>query len=109
MQHAQAAPVPSGPRAAGTVHLTCPESGRRLAELPLLAGTAGAGAIDVRSLHGQAGLYTYDPGYTATASCESKITYIDGEKGELLYRGIPIEQLAQRSDFTEVCYLLLGG
>ena len=109
MQHAQAAPVPSGPRAAGTVHLTCPESGRRLAELPLLAGTAGAGAIDVRSLHGQAGLYTYDPGYTATASCESKITYIDGEKGELLYRGIPIEQLAQRSDFMEVCYLLLGG
>ena len=54
-------------------------------------------------------IFTYDPGYTSTASCECKITYIDGDKGELLYRGYPIEQLAEKSDFMEVCYLLLNG
>jgi citrate synthase len=65
--------------------------------------------IDIRKLYGQADVFTYDPGFTSTASCDSTITYIDGDKGELLYRGYPIEQLADRSHFLEVCYLLLYG
>ncbi|HKL56405.1 MAG: citrate synthase [Roseovarius sp.] len=76
-------------------------------ELPVLAGTAGPDVIDIRKLYGQAGVFTYDPGFTSTASCDSTITYIDGEKGELLHRGYPIDQLAEKSHFLEVCYLLL--
>ena len=72
-------------------------------------GTIGPQVIDVRKLYTEHGLFTYDPGFTSTASCESKITYIDGEKGILLYRGYPIEELAEKSDFLEVCYLLLYG
>ncbi len=79
------------------------------ADLPTLSGTMGPEVIDIRSLYRQTGRFTYDPGYTSTASCESKITFIDGEKGELLYRGYPIEQLAEKSDFMEVAYLLLHG
>ena len=79
------------------------------ADLPVLSGTMGPEVIDVRALYRQTGKFTYDPGYTSTASCESKITFIDGEKGELLYRGYPIEQLAEESDFMEVAYLLLHG
>jgi len=78
-------------------------------ELPVYAGTLGADVIDIRSLYGQAGLFTYDPGFLATASTESSITYIDGDKGELLYRGYPIEQLAQNCNFLQICYLLLNG
>ena len=77
-------------------------------ELPLLDSTLGAPVIDIRTL-GKHGVFTYDPGFSATASCESKITYIDGEKGILLYRGYPIEELAYHSNFTEVCYLLMYG
>ena len=77
-------------------------------ELPVLSGTAGPDVIDVRGLTSN-GYFTYDPGFVSTASCESKITYIDGEKGVLLHRGYPIEQLAEHSDFLEVCYLLLYG
>ncbi len=77
-------------------------------ELPLLSGTIGPDVIDVRSL-GATGLFTYDPGFLATASCESKITYIDGGKGVLLHRGYPIDQLAAKSDYLELCYLLLNG
>ena len=77
-------------------------------ELPLLSSELGADVIDIRSL-GKHGVFTYDPGFGATASCESKITYIDGEQGTLLYRGYPIESLAFQSDFTEVCYLLMYG
>ncbi|RMF66495.1 MAG: citrate synthase [Alphaproteobacteria bacterium] len=88
-------------------HLETPDG--RKAELPVLDGTLGPSVIDIRSLYKQSGMFTYDPGFTATASCESKITFIDGEKGELLYRGYPIEQLAERSDFMEVAYLLLFG
>lgn len=77
-------------------------------ELPVLGGTAGPDVIDVRKL-GDSGYFTYDPGFVSTASCESGITYIDGEKGILLHRGYPIEQLAEHSDFLEVCYLLLYG
>src|SRR3546814_1715983 len=69
----------------------------------------GAKVIDIRNLYKDLGYFTFDPGYTATGSCESKITYIDGDEGVLLYRGYPIEQLAEKSDFMEVCHLLLFG
>jgi citrate synthase len=78
-------------------------------ELPVYAGTAGPDVIDIRKLYAQAGVFTYDPGFTSTASCDSTITYIDGGKGELLHRGYPIDQLAEKSHFLEVCYLLLYG
>jgi citrate synthase len=77
--------------------------------LPLLPGTVGPKVIDIRHLYSETGHFTYDPGYTATGSCESKITYIDGDVGELLYRGYPIEELAEHSDFMEVAYLLTKG
>jgi len=78
-------------------------------ELPIQAGTLGPDTIDIRALHKLTGTFTYDPGFTSTASCSSKITFIDGDKGMLLYRGYPIEQLAERCDFLETCYLLLNG
>ena len=78
-------------------------------ELPVLTGTFGDEVIDIRALSKQTGLYTFDPGFLSTASCESKITFIDGEKGLLYYRGYPIEQLAENSDYLEVCYLLIYG
>ena len=65
--------------------------------------------IDIRKLYAQGGVFTYDPGFTSTASCDSTITYIDGNKGELLHRGYPIDQLAEKSHYLEVCYLLLYG
>ena len=77
--------------------------------LPLLAGTDGPKVIDVRKLYQETGYFTYDPGFIATASCESKITFIDGDNGVLLHRGYPIEELAEHSSFLEVCYLLLYG
>ncbi len=77
--------------------------------LPIYSGSEGPDVIDIRQLYGEADVFTYDPGFTSTASCESDITYIDGEKGILLYRGYPIEQLAENSNFLEVCYLLLHG
>jgi citrate synthase len=76
---------------------------------PVLDGTVGPEVIDIRKLYGQSGMFTYDPGFTSTASCESAITYIDGEKGILLHRGYPIDQLAEQSTFMEVAYLLLHG
>jgi citrate synthase len=78
-------------------------------ELPVMSGTLGPDVIDVRKLYQQTGCFTYDPGFTSTGSCESKITFIDGEKGILLYRGYPIDVLAEKTDFMEVCYLLLYG
>ena len=77
--------------------------------MPILQGTAGPKVIDVRTLYAATDMFTYDPGYTATGSCESKITFIDGDKGILLHRGYAIDDLAIRSDFMEVCYLLLYG
>src|SRR5205807_7849437 len=76
---------------------------------PILPGTIGPEVIDIRKLYAQTGKFTYDPGFLSTAACNSTITYIDGDKGELLYRGYPIEQLAEKCDFLEVCYLLLNG
>jgi len=78
-------------------------------DYPLRTGTLGPGAVDVSSLYKDAGFFTYDPGFMATASCHSAITFIDGEKGVLLYRGYPIEQLATKASFLEVAYLLLYG
>lgn len=77
-------------------------------ELPILTGSVGPDVIDVRNLTAS-GVFTFDPGFMSTASCESKITYIDGDKGVLLHRGYPIEQLAENSDYLETCYLLLNG
>ncbi|AGH80945.1 citrate synthase I [Psychromonas sp. CNPT3] len=82
--------------------------GQEPIELPILKGTAGNDVIDIRAL-GKTGYFTYDPGFLATASCQSSITYIDGDAGILQYRGYPIEQLAEKSDYLEVCYLLLNG
>ncbi|MFN3232727.1 MAG: citrate synthase [Alphaproteobacteria bacterium] len=78
-------------------------------ELPVMGGSVGPQVIDVSKLYGSTGYFTYDPGFTSTASCESKITYIDGDEGVLLYRGYPIDELAVQSDFPEVSYLLLYG
>jgi citrate synthase len=78
-------------------------------ELPVYSGSIGPDVIDIRKLYAQTGMFTYDPGFLSTASCQSSITYIDGDKGELLYRGYPIEQLATKCDFLETCYLLLYG
>jgi citrate synthase len=85
------------------------EETQPICELPVLSGTTGPDVIDVQELYKKTGMFTYDPGYTSTASCSSKITYIDGEAGILLYRGYPIEQLAEQCTFLEVCYLLLNG
>jgi citrate synthase len=74
---------------------------------PVLEGSVGPEVIDIRKFYGQSGMFTYDPGFTSTASCQSAITYIDGEQGILLHRGYPIDQLATQSTFMEVAYLLL--
>jgi len=78
-------------------------------ELPVLEGSVGPRVIDVRRLYADTGHFTYDPGFTSTGSCQSGITYIDGDKGELQYRGYPIEQLAEDADYVETCYLLIYG
>ena len=77
--------------------------------LPVRSGTVGPSVVDIAPLAKEFGAFTYDPGYGATAAVESKITYIDGDAGVLLHRGYPIEQLAEKSSFIEVCYLLLNG
>ena len=77
--------------------------------LPIKKGTIGPDVVDIGKLYAQTGAFTFDPGFTSTASCESKITYIDGDEGVLLYRGYPIEQLAEKGDFLETCYLMLFG
>src|ERR1700761_1090500 len=78
-------------------------------ELPVLKGSIGPDVVDIRKLYGETDVFTFDPGFTSTASCESKITFIDGDKGILLHRGYAIDQLAEESSFLEVCYLLLHG
>jgi citrate synthase len=78
-------------------------------ELPVLSGSVGPDVVDIRKLYAQTGMFTYDPGFTATAACSSKITFIDGDKGVLLHRGYSIEDLAEKSDFLEVAYLILHG
>lgn len=90
-------------------NLSLNENAQSLCELPVLSGTIGPDVLDVQTLYKQTGMFTYDPGFTSTASCSSTITYIDGEEGVLLYRGYPIEQLAEKCTYLEVCYLLLNG
>jgi len=87
--------------------LTLP--GGKTLDFPMMEGSIGPEVVDIRTLYGKSGVFTYDPGFLSTASCNSSITYIDGDAGVLLYRGYPIEQLAQHCDFLEVCYLLLYG
>ncbi len=89
--------------------VTLNEEAQTLCELPILSGTIGPDVVDIQTLYQKTGMFTYDPGFTSTASCSSSITYIDGEKGILLYRGYPIEQLAEHCTFLEVCYLLLNS
>ncbi|MGO9005094.1 MAG: citrate synthase [Beijerinckiaceae bacterium] len=83
--------------------------GDKTIKMPIMAGSIGPSVVDITHLYAQTGMFTYDPGYSSTASCESKITYIDGDKGVLLYRGYPIEQIAEHCDFLETAYLLLYG
>ena len=91
-----------------TITLTDNQSGDSC-ELPVITGSVGPDVIDIRKLYSQTGCFTFDPGYGATGSCLSGLTYIDGDKGILLHRGYPIEQLADQSDFLEVAFLLLNG
>ncbi|MFN3455962.1 MAG: citrate synthase [Novosphingobium sp.] len=84
-------------------------AGGNSVDMPIKSGTIGPDVIDIRKLYGQTGMFTYDPGFTSTASCDSAITYIDGDEGVLLHRGYPIGQLAEHSSFMEVSYLLLNG
>ena len=95
-------------KTADTVTLIDNSNGKRL-DLPLIHGKVGPSVIDIRKLYAETGHFTYDPGFTSTASCESKITYIDGDEGVLMHRGYLIEDLAEHADFMEVCYLLLKG
>ena len=91
-----------------TVTLTDNNTGKSVT-LPVSTGTIGPEVIDIRRLYAETGLFTFDPGYGATGSCVSGLTYIDGEEGILLHRGYAIEDLAEKSDFLEVAYLLLEG
>ena len=91
-----------------TVTLTDNRDGKTY-EFEVLSPTVGPDVIDIRSLYQQTGMFTYDPGFTSTASCSSDITYINGEKGELRYRGYDISDLATKKSYLDVCYLLLTG
>ena len=91
-----------------TVTLIDNATGKKI-ELPVLDGTVGPRVIDIRKLYAETGMFTYDPGFTSTAACDSAVTFIDGDKGILLHRGYSIKELAEKSDFLEVCYLLLHG
>lgn len=95
-------------KAQGSITITL-DGTNKSTTLPLLGGTLGPQVADIRKLYGDLGIFTFDPGYGATASCESTITYINGDAGILLYRGYPIEQLAEKSSFLEISYLLLNG
>src|SRR5947209_16240596 len=89
-----------------TAAITTPEGSH---QFPVLDGSVGPEVVDIRKFYAETGMFTYDPGFTSTASCKSAITYIDGEKGILLHRGYPIDQLAENSTFMEVAYLLING
>jgi citrate synthase len=108
MNEATNAAVREDTQVNNTVTLTDNATGASY-EFPVLEGSLGPRVIDIRQLYAQSGMFTYDPGFTSTGSCRSEITYIDGDKGVLLHRGYPIDDLARNSDFLEVCYLLLHG
>ncbi|HTS91835.1 MAG TPA: citrate synthase [Stellaceae bacterium] len=109
VQSSGTAPAPKGPAKTNENVTLVDNSNGKEVVFPLLPGTVGPKVIDIRKLYAETGHFTYDPGFTSTGSCESKITYIDGDVGELLYRGYPIEELAAHSDFMEVAYLLTKG
>src|ERR1700691_4799223 len=88
----------------GTIHI-----GNKVAVLPVMDGSIGPAVVDIGKLYAQTGMFTYDPGFTSTASCESEIPYIDGDEGVLLYRGSSIDQGAEHGDYLQTCYLLLYG
>ncbi|MBP6116217.1 MAG: citrate (Si)-synthase [Neisseriaceae bacterium] len=90
-------------------NVTLNVEGQEPVGLPVLSGSLGPDVVDIRALNKETGMFTFDPGFVSTASCESKITFIDGDKGQLYYRGYPIEQLAENSDYLETCYLLIYG
>src|SRR5471032_2364540 len=94
--------------AKSTATLTDNETGKTY-DFPIIHGTIGPRLVDIRKMYGESGMFTYDPGFTSTGSCGSKITYIDGDEGVLLYRGYNIAELAEQSDFMETCYLLMNG
>ena len=94
--------------AKSTATLTDNETGKSY-EFPIIHGTVGPRLVDIRKMYGESDMFTYDPGFTSTGSCGSKITYIDGDQGVLLYRGYNIAELAEQSDHMEVCYLLMKG
>ena len=96
-------------KAADDKQATISLSGNRVVQMPVRSGTIGPDVIDIGRLYANTGCFTYDPGFVSTANCSSKITYIDGDEGVLLYRGYPIEQIAEHSNFIETCYLLLHG
>ena len=98
----------TGHTGGGTVTITLDGTNKSV-KIPLISGTVGPDVLDIRKLYNDLGIFTYDPGYGGTASCESRITYIDGDEGILLHRGYPIQQLAEKSSFLEVAYLLLNG
>jgi citrate synthase len=99
----------SAPKQAGRTLELGGGAGGRTSQLPVREGTIGPGVIDVASIYRDHGVFAFDPGFAVTAACESGITYIDGDAGRLLYRGYPVEQLAEKSSFMEVCYLILNG
>ena len=101
--------IPNDKMAAKSSFVLSDKSTAQKVDLPVMSGSLGPSVIDIRSLYAKTGNFTYDPGFTSTGSCESKITYIDGDQGVLLHRGYPIDQLAENSDFLEVSYLLLYG
>ncbi|MBP6344811.1 citrate synthase [Neisseriaceae bacterium CLB008] len=90
-------------------NVTLTVEGQEPVSLPVLSGSLGPDVVDIRALNKETGMFTFDPGFVSTASCESQITFIDGDKGQLYYRGYPIEQLAEHSDYLETCYLLIYG
>ena len=94
--------------AKSTATLTDNETGKSY-DFPIIHGSIGPRLVDIRKMYGESGMFTYDPGFTSTGSCGSKITYIDGDEGVLLYRGYNIAELAEQSDFMEWCYLLMNG
>src|SRR5215204_6627757 len=98
-----------GPRPMSSHPSTLSIDDRPPVELAVKDGTIGPSVVDISKLYGQTGMFTFDPGFTSTAACESKITYIDGDEGVLLHRGYPIDQLAENGDFIETCYLLYYG
>jgi citrate synthase len=113
VQDSHRVPLPGTPRHTGEEDMSDTVAKLQLNgttyDLPVHKPTLGPDVLDIRKLYGEADVFTFDPGFTSTAACESAITYIDGDKGELLYRGYPIEQLAEKSTHLEVCYLLLYG